>query len=76
MKKECMAKIVPGDPAGGHVPWTAGGPIGTEYATGNCAGGRFGAGDYYSATSGNFQGMACTLGRIAGQTVASLPDMS
>ena len=176
--KECMAKIVPGDPAGGYVPWTAGGPIGTEvdknmpantwcanplgelvdllgykgeakkallaemehyndlcragkdtdfgknprlmwaienppyygsvtdttgrvaramfglgglvtdgkqrvldansdpipglYATGNCAGGRFGAGDYYSATSGNYQGMACTLGRIVGQTVAEL----
>lgn len=177
--KECMAKIVPGDPAGGYVPWTGGAEIGTEtdkkrpanvhcantlselvdllgykseakttlltemerynnlcragrdtdfgknsklmwpienplfygsvadtkgrtaramfglgglqtdgqqrvldangdsipglYATGNCAGGRFGAGDYYSATSGNFQGMACTLGRIVGQTVASLP---
>lgn len=50
----------------------SGSPIPGLYATGNCNGGRFGAGDYYSATSGNFQGMACTLGRIAGQTVAEL----
>jgi fumarate reductase flavoprotein subunit len=51
-----------------------GDPIVGLYATGNCAGDRFGAGDYYSATSGNFMGMACTLGRIAGQTLASLPN--
>jgi len=176
--KECMARIVPGDPAGGHVPWTGGAEIGPEtdkrrpaniwcantlseladllgykgdaktrllaelkhyndlckagkdidfgknprlmwaienppyygsvantkgrvasvmfglgglrtdgqqrvidangdpitglYATGNCAGDRYGAGDYYSATSGNYQGIACTLGRIVGQTVAKL----
>jgi hypothetical protein len=177
--KECMAKIVPGDPVGGHVPWTGGAEIGPEadkgrpaniwcantlseltdllgytgqakttllaeiehyndlcragkdtdfgknpkllwsienspyygsvadttgrvagamfglgglktdgqqrvldangdsilglYATGNCAGDRFGAGDYYSATSGNYMGIACTLGRIVGQTVACMP---
>jgi hypothetical protein len=48
-------------------------PIAGLYATGNCAGDRYGAGDYYSATSGNFMGMACTLGRIVGRTVASQP---
>jgi succinate dehydrogenase/fumarate reductase flavoprotein subunit len=49
-----------------------GDPIPGLYATGNCAGDRYGAGDYYSATSGNYMGMACTLGRIVGQTVAEL----
>ena len=46
-------------------------PIKGLYATGNCCGGRC-QGNYITPVAGISSGMAVTLGRIAGKTIASL----